>query len=583
MECPPFIRRPLAEESLSYGVPIVADGTSGNATVCVSTDGDITDIQIPTENTALPIEDIVAATNQAMPLAQETIGRMWWENGMSLRDAMNTFPQISEASDADLEILRQETISVPGKHHLNELFILGFPAYVNVRVNAVPEVLEIDVVDEAVAPETVLIDLYQKMRTAFRYALSLRHEALAKQNADPLEFDLKTYRWLHKYIQSYTESVIKFDDSSMFVLMPVGKNGERNMNATVQKLLADATSAGKRLDILLGLNQVDFPKTVAALRSEDVEVIDLYVNEDKSTGRSGNGVLMTCEDVFTNSELSGDPYVIGPASHRHRIFAIRQQKTPSNEGKNPLQGVFVRMLMDKMHMGSQGDARFPRDILLADVDSWFLQQPNDGRDIDDFDLATNGLQALCAEMSERDLHMIGARSHATQFDGSRGARIPSLHLPVNDIYRLLDASGGKETNIMVGGGTLGRFENVLPLLSIVCHRYPGSRTEDVHYTILANQAELNWAISDTCAVTNEVRQDTLDQPRRWFSGSAGLAQLYGRKAFKGVTNGRRIRQEYAGPQFADALKTYDELVSYGNSHPDDVKRGNAAWLVSTYC
>lgn len=260
----------------------------------------------------------------------------------------------------------------------------------------------------------------------------------------------------------------------------------------------------------------------------------------------------------------------------NRVLAIRQQKTSWNAGKNPLQGVMTRMLFDRLALTQ--DAKLPAQILLADADAWFMEQPK-GRACARGDLQTNGLSALLSEKERRNLAMLGARGRSARYDvrAPGGEKIPDFDAPIPDIYRLLDASAEQHIRFMPGGGTLGNFKEVLALLALICHRYPGSRTEDMHYTILAEHAGIPWGVSEDACVSNEVHGDSLDQPRRWFSGAAGLRTLYGSKVFRGITNASQMRSAFAGPEWEHALAQYEELIAHGKAHPDDVRHGDASW------
>ncbi|MDA1208452.1 MAG: hypothetical protein O2904_00270 [bacterium] len=147
------------------------------------------------------------------------------------------------------------------------------------------------------------------------------------------------------------------------------------------------------------------------------------------------------------------------------------------------------------------------------------------------------------------------------------------------IYSLLDAAHGNQVNILQGGGTLGRFDTVLPLLATICHRWPGSRNEDLQNTLIANAAGVPWGVSEKCAVTNEIHEDESAQLQRWFRVAAGLRKMYGAAAFAGVTDGSAIGEAHKSAPYADGLSHFNELLQDGRKHPDSLTSVNGGWVM----
>ncbi|NOS67968.1 MAG: hypothetical protein HOO67_06455, partial [Candidatus Peribacteraceae bacterium] len=132
---------------------------------------------------------------------------------------------------------------------------------------------------------------------------------------------------------------------------------------------------------------------------------------------------------------------------------------------------------------------------------------------------------------------------------------------------------------MVGGGTLGDFPTVLALLAVISHRYPGSRVEDLHYSTIAHHAGVRWGSSETAYVSNEVRQDSLDQTKRWFAGGQGLRKLYAGtpNPLDAMIDSQKLRRDFSGSKWTKAMEEYEEVVAWAKEHPDDVRTGDASW------
>lgn len=534
------------------GINLLGRGTSGTCSVDMNVEGQICDLSWE-QDTA--IDDFRKAVNDGMRGALCHLQRHWHEYGMDVADALEIAPYLDPTPQLRAELARVcRRMSKP----------------LRMSANAVPEITELqDPGDDRF--ETLLMSVTHMLAHVLR-----ERSAVIRQTteAHPLAHDVATHRWFEGYLRDWCGEM---DEDRLMVMMPVGQNGNRHFVNSALQIIMQANQVGRKVDMLLGLNQVDYPREVAALGFGDTDVTDLYVNEDASNGMTENFPLLLTEDVFTDPSHTGPKFVMdAPDPDRNRIFAVRQQRTKWNAGKNPLQRVMVRMLIDRvMHMNGP----IPGEILLADADSWFVERPAD-RDVDNMDILTNGLGAMLREKDNRNLTMIGARCRSAQYAERTpgGEKIPDFGLPVSDIYQFFDASAPKNLKFMVGGGTLGDFPTVLSLLSIICHRYPGSRVEDLHYSVIAERAGVPWGVSEKTCVSNEVRQESLDQPQRWLCGSQGLRDLYrNENPFVGLVDSKGLRSEFSCSRWRDTLQTYESLVAYGKQHPDDVVRGNASW------
>ncbi|TSC59365.1 MAG: hypothetical protein Greene041662_549 [Candidatus Peregrinibacteria bacterium Greene0416_62] len=560
-----FPRNPNAGRKIDgtfRGVNVFGENQSGPFAARIAVDGEVHFLHDDCSFTEDAIYHIIEVLNGAMRGALKGLNTDWSAYGMHIRDAINVIP--------DLHCMSEEL-----RERLRNAILFAHNSAVGMQVNALLAIESFHPVSEY----WDVLDVMACATAAFKAALGVRQQLISKYHESrPLDHDVETHRWLLEDLRCQCEARrMTFDDKRLCVVMPAGRGGDKHFINSAVQIIMHANAAGKRVDMLLGLNQVDFPRAIEALHMSDVELHHLYVNEDRSTGMNGNSPLLLNEDVFDNSKLRGDKYVMGEADPKwNRIFAVRQQRTAWNAGKNPLQGVLMRMLHDRLLYGGAG--KVPSQILLADADSWFVQEPHD-RELDTVDIMTNGVEALMQEKKRRGLAIIGARGKSAQYDERypHGPKIPHFGMPVDPIYRLLDVSAEKNVQFMPGGGTLGDFLPVLSLLTIICHRYPGSRTEDMHSTILANAAGVQWGVSKEARVANEVRQNSLDQPMRWFSGAAGLRKLYGGKAFDGITDARALRETFTGAEWKDALQIYKELIQHGKDHPDDPRHGDASW------
>jgi hypothetical protein len=228
------------------------------------------------------------------------------------------------------------------------------------------------------------------------------------------------------------------------------------------------------------------------------------------------------------------------------------------------------MLFDRIVLGE--GKTVPSTMFLADTDTWLFEQAFS----DAADASPLALRQLLNDMDKRKLDLIAAHGRFCRFSGKK-TETPNFSQSLPEIYRMLDDAHGTNLNCLHGGSTLGKSLELLSLLSLICHRYPGSRNEDVHYTILSHAAGIPVGISNACYATNRVPPDHQTQLRRWFSASAALRKHYGNKAFKGINRSKDFLADAKARGISQP--TIDEhlaLIEFGKTHSDDLQ-GDAAW------
>lgn len=539
-------------EGRNLGVNQLGVGVSGLWEAEVNVNGFVQSIELLEKPGKLTIDDLRIAINRGMLNALHGLHVHWSDYGMDLGQAIETVPYLK-----------------PDQELKAELQSYGFHSEgrCDFTVNAEPQITSLKATDIGIENIAKAISL------ALHSALKLRQKLVSRMtDGSPLKHDVASFQWLEHDLKQNIQAV---DEDRLTILMPVGRGGNHHFINSATRIVEQANDIGKKVDLLLGLNHVDYPEEVNGLRSQNTDIVNLYLNEEESTGIQPNIPLLLTEDVYESPDLTGEKYVIGKSDpKRNRIFAIRQEQTPWNKGKNPLQRVLVRMLDDSVR---HGNGAIPKDMLLMDADSWLVQH-SAGRRPQNFDLGSNGLGSLLAEKESLGLEMIGAHCQSAKFEQTRnGDKVPNFDRPLTKLYQLLDASS-PYLKFMPGGATLGDFPTVLAALAIIAHRYPGSRSEDMHTSIIADAAGVKWDLAKNTSVSNEVREENLDQAKRWFSGAQGLLKLYkGQNAFKGIMKPNSFRSAFGGPEWKEAMDQYEYLIEYSKQHPDDIRTGDASW------
>jgi hypothetical protein len=228
-------------------------------------------------------------------------------------------------------------------------------------------------------------------------------------------------------------------------------------------------------------------------------------------------------------------YDIGdPAGHDHRIVAVHQVPDERTSGKNLMLRTLIDMILSAVISGTWN--RVPSLMLECDDDSILF--------VEDDHLA-NPIEELIREMRERHLAALGAHWRSARYSmklaGEELYEYPDTSIPLDPMYQWMDFSQQEWARCLVGGGTLGETSLLTAVRWPVCHRYPGSLSDDLHRTIYVDQLREPWDVSRRVAVFNDAKgyQQTL----RWIRSKLALIEAFGRRPILNLYRSNGIPQK----------------------------------------
>ncbi|MEA5503822.1 hypothetical protein VB735_12005 [Halotia wernerae UHCC 0503] len=373
--------------------------------------------------------------------------------------------------------------------------------------------------------------------------LGERRLTLRKQQDKTLEADVKTVLSYRKWIQTTTNNT--FDNTRILGIVAVAKGSENYLPYTIPKIIQQISEIGMMADIIIGLNNgFECPAVIDrfTLRS-DVQVIHLYTGEKVTNN--------TPAKIFDNLMCQGKPYCINNIDFqqaKHRIFVVHQQEGHYSAGKIRVLGDIYGSLLIK----SIGNGWIPPAILVTfDAESQFLVEQK----YPYFESDSNGLKLIVNQLqSQPKIDILGLRYKFFVYKKTVIDKIevlvPDFNEDLPPIQWFLDIVHGRFSSFMTkpGGGTFGKTDAIISLLTVISESYPGSRSEDSHLTILAEHAGFVGDILIDVVATNrtpKVTDMTTDKPPkkawieqvyRWSTSVQGLKLLYGEHNIKMIVD-----------------------------------------------
>ncbi|MBW4686071.1 MAG: hypothetical protein KME40_13480 [Komarekiella atlantica HA4396-MV6] len=363
-----------------------------------------------------------------------------------------------------------------------------------------------------------------------------------KQQDKTLEADVKNVLSYRTWIQAKTNNT--FDSTRILGIVAVTKGSENYLPYTIPKIIQQISEVGMMADIVIGLNNgFECPYVIDRFMRPDVQVIHLYTGEKTANN--------TPAKIFDNLMCEGKPYCVTNINFqqaKHRIFVVHQQEGQYSAGKIRVLGdIYGSLLMNSIDNGW-----IPPAILVTfDAESQFLIEQKHAFIESD----SNGLKLIVAQLTDQpEIDILGVRHKFLVYQKGMVDKIevlvPDFSEDLPPIQWFLDIIHGKFSSFMTkpGGGTFGKSETIISLLTVIAESYPGSRCEDSHLTILAKYAGFIGDIFIDVVATNRTPHITdmttdkppkkawIEQVYRWSTSVQGLKLLYGEHNIKMIVD-----------------------------------------------
>ena len=317
------------------------------------------------------------------------------------------------------------------------------------------------------------------------------------------------------------------DDNRTLVVLSAGGDADQLYRPALDRLARQASDSGKRLQILLGLNNgAVFP---AGWSPHGTDVTHLYAEQKPAPSIPGT--------IHSTAGLDAPFTLHEPVAEGHELFAVHQPEHPYSAGKiRMLNDLYAMLLRSVAHGGS-----LPKRLLFMDAESHFHRVTTAPHRPPD--QSTNGLEALLAHLEGPDaVKMVGAtmRHAAYKIMQPGNERVPDFTVRISHQHAALNATHGYNRHqSLIGGGIAGSTPELLALGSAV-GKYPGLCAEDAATSLLASHAGVPWKVARDALVTNFTppaaeRRKVIDQLARWGLGPASIRELYGTSEYGDLT------------------------------------------------
>ncbi|MDM9385339.1 hypothetical protein QUB80_32305 [Chlorogloeopsis sp. ULAP01] len=370
------------------------------------------------------------------------------------------------------------------------------------------------------------------------YKLSLRKKQDIRLRAD-VDGVLSCREW----IKAKTNNT--FDSTRIMGVVAAAKGAENYLPYTIPKIIAQISESRMMADIIIGLNNgFECPSVIDRFSLLDnVQVIHLYTSE-----KLANNIPAK---IYDNVRCEGEPYYfknIDCKYSKHRIFVVHQKQGEYAAGKIRILGdIYGSLLLKSIENGW-----IPPALLVTfDAESQFLVEQKYAF----VEPKSNGLMLIVSKLQKQpEIDILGARSRFAVYqkgvvDGSK-VLLPNFNEEVPPLQFFLDTVHGRYNGCksMTGGGIVGKIDALISLIVVISQRYPGTRIEDTHLTILAKYADFTAEIFTNVVSTNRTpslteitinqlpRKAWVEQIYRWNSGYQGLKLCYGKHNIKSIVS-----------------------------------------------
>jgi DNA-directed RNA polymerase subunit RPC12/RpoP len=416
----------------------------------------------------------------------------------------------------------------------------------------------------------LLINLKQSVR----YKLSVNNLegklSLREKQDKRLREDVEKVLSCREWIKTITNNT--FDRTRVIGIVAAAKGAENYLPYTIAKIIKQISETGMMADIVIGLNNgFECPTVIDGFcLLLNVQVIHLYTSE-----KLANNIPAK---IYDNIKCEGEPYYLKNIDCqycKHRIFVVHQKQGEYAAGKIRVLGDIYGSLLFK----SIENGWIPPALLVTfDAESQFLVEQKYAL----VEPESNGLMLMLMELKNRpEIDILGTRNKFAVYQKGILDRtevlLPNFSEEVPPLQFFLDLVHGKYRGYqwMQGGGTVGRTDVLVSLLTVISQSYPGTRTEDAHLTILAKFAGFRGNIYLDVVSTNRtpsLTDMTMDQPSkkawieqmfRWGTGTQGLELCYGKHNIKLIVPDGFPWSIFIDPiEFLKRLKGRDKVNLY---------------------
>lgn len=358
-----------------------------------------------------------------------------------------------------------------------------------------------------------------------------------------LQADVDSVLAYRRWIKYKTKN--NFDFTRILGILAAGKGAENYLPYTIPKITKQISEIGVSGDIIIGLNNGFECETVINRFTllPNVQVIHLYTAKKVTS--------TTPAKIFDNLNCEGEPYCLSNfnvKSTNHRIFVVHQKEGLYSAGKIRILGDIYGSLLFK----SIDNGWIPPAVLLTfDAESEFLVNYNGVAPQPD----SNGLRLIVKELQNHpEIDILGANNRYAIYQKATrdgiDVLLPDFNEELPPIQKFLNVVHGKYIgyNWKPGGGTIGKSDVIISLLVAIAEKYPGTRSEDVHLTLLAQKAGFLGDIFMSVIATNRVpslsdmttddppKLAWMEQVHRWSACIYALEMNYGKHNAKLISS-----------------------------------------------
>jgi hypothetical protein len=390
-----------------------------------------------------------------------------------------------------------------------------------------------------------------------------------KQNIR-LRTDVDSVLFCREWIKTRTNNT--FDSTRIIGVVAATKGAEYYLPYTVPKIITQISEIGMMADIVIGLNNgFECPMMINSFTLlNDVQVIHLYTEE-----KVANNIPAK---IFDNLMCEGQPYYLTnnkQEQYKHRIFIVHQKEGEYAAGKIRVLGdIYGSLLLKSIENGW-----IPPAILLTfDAESQFLVEQK----FSFIEPESNGLMLIVSELQKHpEIDILGARERFAVYQKAivNGIEVdlPNFSEEVPPVQWFLTLVHGKYSGFKwkPAVGTVGRTDVLVSLLTVISQKYPGTKNDDTHLTILAKHAGFLGEIFTNVVSTNRtpsLTDTTNDEPpqkawiqqaSRWNAGFRALELNYGEHNVQSIVSDKFPWSIFTDPiEFLRRLKGREKFNLY---------------------
>ncbi|MBW4616928.1 MAG: hypothetical protein KME21_27525 [Desmonostoc vinosum HA7617-LM4] len=367
--------------------------------------------------------------------------------------------------------------------------------------------------------------------------------ALRETQNKTLAEDVKAVLSYKAFINTKTKNTV--DNTRILGILAAAKGSENYLPYTIPKIIQQVSEIGLMADIIIGLNNgFECPTVIDRFTLlTDVQIIHLYTEE-----KIVNNIPAK---IFDNLMCKGKPYDLANFNVKkckHRIFVVHQREGQYSAGKIRVLGDIYGSLLLK----STCNGWIPPALLIAfDAESQFLCE----RKYPIVEPNTNGLKIILNQFQRQpEIDVLGTRQrHIVYQQGIEDGieiLLPNFDEDLPPIQWFMNIAHGRINGFMYkpGGGTVGRTDVIISLISVIAERYPGMKLEDSHLSILAKHAGFKGDIFIDVICTNRVpsltdmtmdnppKKSWIEQIYRWNTTHEAMKLLYGEHNIKEISH-----------------------------------------------